>query len=322
MPTLRVLQRTDHDGRTWVYAADDRSGRTPLFACLCLPVALDGDAPRETERPAHFDERLPAGDTRLRDAVMFGAPHDGGELVLLTTPTTSGNAHPVVLRTTSPVRPPRTGGGALWDRADPNPASDPEHPRSPGRADRVAATLTPTARPLRWGPGPVSRAGGLALAAGALAGIGYFAHSLATEGFGWDVLPLVGIFWWTGPAAALLNWRVTADSTGLWLTGAFTVRHVPWDRLRAARYTREGNVEMRLSDGGTWQLPGLDVPRIERRLNRRPSYVRMVEEVAALHAHAELRPAEPSRTRDHGLPLGPALVLLAVLAATALITML
>ncbi|MGH1556076.1 hypothetical protein ACRAWF_42700 [Streptomyces sp. L7] len=32
VPALLVLERTDHEGRTWVYAADDSSARTPPSA--------------------------------------------------------------------------------------------------------------------------------------------------------------------------------------------------------------------------------------------------------------------------------------------------
>ncbi|MFK4101492.1 hypothetical protein ACI2L1_15685 [Streptomyces sp. NPDC019531] len=149
------------------------------------------------------------------------------------------------------------------------------------------------------------------------AGIAYFTHSPMTDGFGWEILPLLGLLMWINLTAILLNWRVTADSTGLWLAGAWTIRHVPWERLRAARYTDEGSVEIRLSDGSTWHLTGLGEPRLERRLQLRPSYVRMVEKVTALQLHPELRPTDRSSPRDHGLPLGPVLLLLGALTTAA-----
>ncbi len=319
VPALRVLERTDHHGRTWIYAADDTSARTPLFSCSCAPVAPEGIALTEAERSALGDKEFPFGespfvDTRLHEAVLFGSPHDGGELVLLTA---FDDAHPIVLRTDGPVRLPRPGRRPFLDPAASDPASDTAPSMPADLVDRIAATLTPADRPLRWGPGPVSRAGGLALTAGALAATGYFAHSLAAEGFGWDIIPLLGVLMSTGLVGALLNWRVIADSTGLWLTGAFTVRHVPWDRLRAVRYTEEGGLDVHLTDGSTWPLPGLGAPKIERRLRLRPPYVRMTEEVTALHTRPELRPTEQSRPRDHGLPLGPALLVLFGLAAAA-----
>lgn len=147
-----------------------------------------------------------------------------------------------------------------------------------------------------------------------VAGTTLVTHLLVTEGFGWKAVLLPGLLTWAGPAASQLNWRVTADSPGLWPAGAWRVRHVPWERLRAARYTAEGSVEMVMSDGGTWRLPGLGLPKAERRLSLYPSYVRMVEEVTALHEHPELRPVRPVSHRDRGLPLGPVLLILTVLA--------
>jgi hypothetical protein len=43
----------------------------------------------------------------------------------------------------------------------------------------------------------------------------------------------------------------------------------------------------------------------------------MVEEVTALHAHPELRPAESVPPRDRGFPLGPVLLVLTILVAGA-----
>ncbi|MYR59478.1 hypothetical protein GTY54_25645 [Streptomyces sp. SID625] len=148
----------------------------------------------------------------------------------------------------------------------------------------------------------------------------YTAHLLATDGFDWHLLlPLLTLPVWIHFTALLLNWRATADSTGLWLTGAWTKRHVPWERLREADYTDEGSVEIHRTDGTTWHLTGLGEPRLERRLRLRPSYVRMTEEVSALHARPELRPAEASPRRDHGLPLGPVLLLLVGFTVTAVL---
>ncbi|MDT0478608.1 hypothetical protein [Streptomyces doebereineriae] len=317
VPALRVLERTDHEGRTWVYAADDSSGRTPLFACFFAAALPDGDgsASRIDFDDNDEEEEDPVVDTRLHEAVMLGAPYDGGELLLVTT---DRDGHPIVIRTAGRLRFARTGKDPLLDpHALKAARSDIAGPRHQDRADRIAATLAPTSHPLRWGPGSVARTAGLAFTAGVAAGIAYFTRSLVTDGFGWEILPLLGLLIWINLAAVLLNWRVTADSTGLRLTGAWTVRHVPWEQLRAARYTDEGSVEIRLSDGSTWHLTGLGEPRLERRLRVRPSYVRMVEEVTTLHLHPELRPTDRCSPRDHGLPLGPVLLFLVALTTAA-----
>jgi len=103
----------------------------------------------------------------------------------------------------------------------------------------------------------------------------------------------------------------------LWLSGRWKVRHLPWDDLRSARYTREGSVVMRTADGDDWRLSGLGMPKLERRFGLDPSYVRMAEEVTALRDHPELRPAEAAPGRGRGFPLGPVLLGLATLAAGA-----
>ncbi|WP_406129540.1 hypothetical protein [Streptomyces sp. NBC_00989] len=295
VPALRVLERTDHEGRTWVYAADDSSG-APLFSCLLTAALPDGAQPASRTEYDDEEAELTVVDTRLHEAVILGALHEGGELALVTT---DRDGHPIVTRTASPVRLPRTSKGPLPAPHTLTTAlSDTTESRHRAQTDRIAATLTPTSHLLRWGPGSVARSAGVALTAGVAAGIAYFTHSLMTDGFGWEILPLLGLLMWINLVAVLLNWRVTADRTGLWLAGAWTVRHVPWERLAAAQYTDEGSVEIRRSDGSAWHLTGLGEPRLERRLRLRPSYVRMVEEVTALRLHPDLRPTGRSSPRD------------------------
>ena len=332
VPVLRVLERMDDEGRIWIYAGDDTAGRTPVFAgrFTADEPGPDEPGPDETEvdeteadetEAAHRDDE--AGekepftvDTGLRGAVMFGSPHDGGELVLATT---GRDARPVVIRTTAPIRLPRPGKGpALATEEAADTATRLPDPRSMTGTGRFPAPLVPTGQPLRWTPGALARAGGVALALGITAGVTFIGRSLVTEGFGWRVILLPGLLAWSGSAAELLNWRVVADSSGLWLTGAWRVRHVSWERLRSIRRTGEGSVEITTADGSAaWRLRGPGLPKAERRLGLTPSYVRMVEEVTALHVHPELRPAEPVPSRDRGFPLGPGLLVLTILVAGA-----
>ncbi|MFB7558830.1 hypothetical protein [Streptomyces brevispora] len=322
VPTLRVLDRMDYEGRTWVYAADDTTGRTPLFSCLWTATLPDDDKLMgriEAENEdGDGDEEGSRVDTRLHEAVILGAPYEGGELVLVTTDRAGD---PVVIRTASPVRLPRTGKKPLLKSpSDTDP--DTSDPQRRDRIDRIAATLTPAGRPMRWGPGPAARTAGVAFTAAVMTGAFFTVHLLATDGFDWHLLlPLLTLPVWIHFAALLFNWRATADSTGLWLTGAWTVRHIPWERLRRAEYTDQGSIEIHRTDGSTWHLAGLGEPRLERRLRLRPSYVHMTEEVSALHAHPELRPTEASPRRDRGLPLGPVLLLLVGFAVTAVLIM-
>ncbi|MET7356802.1 hypothetical protein ABZT42_56030, partial [Streptomyces mirabilis] len=98
---LRVLQRLDHNGDTWIYAADDTAGRTPLLRCLAYPV-IDDEA-GEFGPPHDDDEDRPIVDTRLREAVLYGPPYDAGELLIVAA---AQGGVPVVLLTAGPVRLP------------------------------------------------------------------------------------------------------------------------------------------------------------------------------------------------------------------------
>jgi hypothetical protein len=326
VPVVRVLERMDGEGRIWIHAGDDAAGREPVLGGGFVVERSDADGhERGCEREhgtAHHADQVDEGEpfaagTRLREAVMFGSAYEGGELVLVTT---GRDTRPVVLRTAGPVRLPHpgeqpalaTGGKSYTASADPD--SEPQGPPAP---DRVPTTLITTGRPLRWGPSALARAGGAALALAMVAGVASITRSLVTDGVDWHAALLLGLPAWGGSAAELLNWRVTADSSGLWLSGRWKVRHVPWESLRSVRYTKEGSVEIGMPDGSAWCLPGLGMPKAERRFGLHPSYVRMVEEVTALRAHPELRPTEPVSPRGRGFPLGPGLLALTVLVAGA-----
>ncbi|SNS05265.1 hypothetical protein [Actinacidiphila glaucinigra] len=86
-PVLRVLTREDEDARTWVFAADDHAGRRALFSCPVDP---------EPETPSGLR------DDGLRPALLFGAPCEGAELLLLSADSEGGA---LVDRAAGPVRP-------------------------------------------------------------------------------------------------------------------------------------------------------------------------------------------------------------------------
>ncbi|MFB7586393.1 hypothetical protein [Streptomyces sp. NPDC056169] len=103
VPALRVLERLDEEGRTWVYAADDPAGSTPLLVCACVPVSRD------------VEERVGAD---LHEAVMLGAPYDGAELAFVSRAVRAATAAEgttegplLVTRTFTPARVPPTGKG-------------------------------------------------------------------------------------------------------------------------------------------------------------------------------------------------------------------
>ncbi|OXY84393.1 hypothetical protein BEK98_46440 [Streptomyces diastatochromogenes] len=53
----------------------------------------------------------------------------------------------------------------------------------------------------------------------------------------------------------------------------------------------------------------MGMPWAVRRLKLRPPYVHVAETVTVLHAHPDLRPTDQCSPREHGLPLGPVLLL-------------
>ncbi|MFE4697989.1 hypothetical protein ACFRIC_13050 [Streptomyces sp. NPDC056738] len=312
VPVLRVVERVDDDGLVWIHAGDDTAARLPV---LGASFVADAPAPGTHEViPKQRDDREDpfSAAVRPREAVLYGAPCDGGELLLVTT---FRDGEPAVLRTSGSVRMPYPGRGP--GRA-PHLEPDTEGAEAHAAATPVPATLVTTGRPLSWGPGPLARTGGAALALTTIAGVALDTRTLVTDGIGVrEVFFLLCLLTWVGIAAVLLNWRVTADGSGLWLTGGWKVRHVPWDGLRPVRCTKEGSVETRLPDGTEWRLPGVGVPNLERRFGLEPSYARMAQEVNALRHHPELRPTEPASRRARGLPLGPALLTLTATVALA-----
>ncbi|MGW3913010.1 hypothetical protein ACWEBX_16025 [Streptomyces sp. NPDC005070] len=337
VPVLRVVERLDDDGLVWIHAGDDTAARHPVLGANFVAdapgtngrgpwrsVTDDRDQYRHSSHAAPDSDSYAVLDTapdpealfssaaRPREALLFGSPYDGGELLLVTT---FRDGEPAVLRTSGSVRMPYPGRNP--GRA-PRPEADTVAAEARAAATPVPATLITTGRPLSWGPGALARAGGAALALSMIGGVAFTTRSLVTDGIGVrEVFFLLCLLTWLGTAAELINWRVIADSSGVWLTGVWKVRHVPWDRLRPVRYTKEGSVETRLPDGTDWRLPGLGMPKLERRLGLEPSCARMAQEINALRHHPELRPTEATERRARGLPLGPALLTLTTAVALA-----
>ncbi len=233
LPVMRVRERSDDTGRIWLYAGDDDTARTPLFSGR-FTARPDTEGPETVHNDGDdADEDEPFTiDTRLHEAVMFGAPYEGGELALATT---DRDHRPVMIHTVGPIRLPRPGKGPALSTKETDTAPELPRAQTPFATDGVPAGMVPAQQPLRWGPGPLARAGGAAWALCIVAAFAFLVHLLVTEGFGWKVLLLPGPLTMAGPAASRLNWRVTADRSGLWLTGPWRVRHIPWEKLRAVR---------------------------------------------------------------------------------------
>lgn len=186
VPLLRVLLRTgggSDDRRTEVFAADDTAGEAPVFSC-------------RTTFPA---------DGTLREAVPYGAPYAGGELVFLP-----GGVFGHTMR---PVRPPY-------------------------RAEPVAETPQAGAAPVRWRAGAGVRAIVLGyLGVLPLGAVGLRLHEVESRYVHGLALVVAAL---TLPVVTLLNWEAVADRDGLRVTCTFTAHHVPWDRFRSVSIETRG----------------------------------------------------------------------------------
>ncbi|GDY76601.1 hypothetical protein SAV31267_060860 [Streptomyces avermitilis] len=113
-PVLRVLVRDDAAADTEVFAADDVGALRPLFTVSLLDMDddedededdVDGDGVVDEEELAALlkglDTDVPGP---LREAVLYGAPYDGAEVVVVSAAQEAGDP-PLVERSTGPVRP-------------------------------------------------------------------------------------------------------------------------------------------------------------------------------------------------------------------------
>ncbi|MFF3447025.1 hypothetical protein ACFYXJ_07785 [Streptomyces sp. NPDC002667] len=282
VPVLRVLVREGgggNDRRTYVFAADDIEGRRPLLSCYTR-VALG-----ESRIPVH---------NRLREAVLFGPPHPGGGLVLVSS---DGQQAP---------RP--------CTEYDIGPARQ-EYP------DSRPETPAPGVVPLSWGPGTGSRWCAV-LTQGAL--MAFVVGDLIVIGgmsLGQRVFLAIFILGSTLLIATQFSWRVTADSAGLWAVGVRRVRHIPWDEFGQVWLWGRGFRIDRVGEGARGaEVFGVVAPAwLSRRFRRRPEALRAVDGIRALQADPALRPTGHSAPADRGRPVGVALLVVNAALALALL---
>ncbi|MET9897328.1 hypothetical protein [Streptomyces sp. NPDC006446] len=283
VPAMRVLVREGggwNDRSTYVFAADDAEGRRPLLSCYT--------------RIADGESRIPVHN-RIREAVLFGPPHPGGGLVLVSS---DGQQAP---------RP--------CIEYDIGPVCQ-EHP------DDQPETPVPDAVSLSWGPGIGSRWCAV-LTQGAL--IAFVVGDLAILGgisLGQRVFPVIFILGSTLLIATQFSWRITADSAGLWAVGVRRVRHIPWDELTQVWLWDRGFRIDRSGEGARGaEIYGVVASEwLNRRFRRRPEALRAVDGIRALQGDPALRPTGHSAPEDRGGPVG--LALLVVNAALALVLLL
>ncbi|WP_328494340.1 hypothetical protein OHS59_17560 [Streptomyces sp. NBC_00414] len=326
-PVLRVLVRDDAQGTTEVYAADDLAAVRPLFTVELTsydgeseeddddededgePDSADADA-EELERLLDaVDDDLPGP---VREAVLFGAPFDGAEVVVLSADE-DPDQPPLTEWSAGPVRPLSPSAGAR--RVAREKAREQQNRQLEEQARESVVDRVPT--PVRrW------RAGWLDWVAAAL--LVQWGVWLTWAGFTEADLPS----WKLGLAAALglygavrvpvkLAWRITADRSGLWVTGLRGPRHVPWDDFRSVR-RRSFELKLRWRDDG-WSVAAPRWAWFERRRGLVHPYDALAAELSAMRKDPALRPTGESTAPERGRPLWPLAVVLALLWAAVLV---
>ncbi|GAB2723860.1 hypothetical protein [Streptomyces bullii] len=309
-PVLRVLMRDDAEGDTEVFAADDAEVLRPLFTVSVSEWSddEDDDEDDDADDEGESDEDLPDEDEQpgpLREAVLYGAPCDGAEVLILSA-AEEPDAPPVVEWSTGPVRP-------FSEREARRRA---EEERQVAALEAVAAVRARTAGedavpvPVRsWRAGPVDW---LASALMTLCAGWIFWSPTTDAGFPlWQqILAFAAILFVAGRLAVKLRWRITADRAGLWLNGGLRGPVlIPWDDLRSIR--RDSfELKLRRRRGESWSVAAPRWAWLQRRLGLTHPYDALAAELTTLHLDPALRPGGESRKRERGRALWPLAVVL------------
>ncbi|MFF7261207.1 hypothetical protein ACFZCL_13105 [Streptomyces sp. NPDC008159] len=338
-PVLRVLVRDGANGDVEVFTADDMAALRPMFTVTAEEWYEDDDDEEDEEARLLKEKEMEAlldsldADTEeaaqpgpLREAVLYGAPYDGGELVIVSAPEDARNGADeaqgdeaeefVVESSMAPVR-------ALSERAVRLriAAQKARARRSAVYADRRAAAADGLTERLasgavrRWRAGRLDRAVCLVV-------VLWAALMVLSEGGGWRYVPgvllgFVGVLLLPRMAA----WRITADRDGLWFNGLRGVRHIAWDHLMTVRC--EGG-ELKLDSrrprfGSAWTAHAPRWGRLERRFGLVHPYERTAAEITAMWQDPALRPTETSGERERGRALWPLGVVLGLVWGAALV---
>ncbi|MEE1759050.1 hypothetical protein [Streptomyces sp. SP18BB07] len=340
VPVLRVLVRDGADGDAEVFAADDVDALRPLFTVATEEWYDDADEEDEVE-----DEQRDAGEERdafldavegvdddddqpgpLREAVLYGVPHDGAEIVIVSateapetaeeteaTEAAEGDeggtsAELVVESSSGPVRP--LSDRTVRHRAAAQRARAKRHTVQ----EELRATAVTESR-ARLGDEPVSvrrwRAGWADWSAAlfmivTMAAVGLYPDGLWQYVLG-GVLGVLGVL--TLPQ--MLTWRITADRSGLWLSGWGRPQHVAWDDLTTVRCAGAVlTVDSRRASFPVWSVRAERWRWLERKLRLVHPYERTAAEITAMWRDPALRPEGEYQGRR--LPLWPLSVVLAV----------
>ncbi|MEV4040148.1 hypothetical protein [Streptomyces umbrinus] len=324
-PVLRVLVRDDAQGTTEVYAADDLAAVRPLFTVDL--TSYDGEEPDEDEDDDEDDADGEAGDEELerlldavdddtpgpvREAVLYGAPFDGAELVVVSADE-DPDQPPLTEWSTGPVRPLSPSAGMR--RAAKEKARE-EQSRQLEEQARELVVDRPPVPVRRW------RAGWLDWLAAALLvlwGAWFVGLWLSESGAPLWKLALLGVLGLYGVVRVpmKLAWRITADRSGLWVTGLRGPRHVPWDDFRSVR---RQSFELKLRwRGDNWSVAAPRWAWFERRQGLVHPYDALAAELTAMRTDPALRPTGESTAPERGRPLWPLALVLGLVWAAVLV---
>lgn len=322
-PVLRVLVRDDAQGTTEVYAADDLAAVRPLFTVDL--TSYDGEEADDDEDEDDADgeaddeelERLLDAvddDTPgpVREAVLYGAPFDGAELVVVSADE-DPDQPPLTEWSTGPVRPLSPSAGMR--RAAKEKAREEQNRQLEEQARELVVDRPPV--PVRrW------RAGWLDWLAAALLvlwGTWFVGMWFSESGAPLWKLALLGVLGLYGVVRVpmKLAWRITADRSGLWVTGLRGPRHVPWDDFRSVR---RQSFELKLRwQGDNWSVAAPRWAWFERRQGLVHPYDALAAELTAMRTDPALRPTGESTAPERGRPLWPLVVLLGLVWAAVLV---
>ncbi|MFI2041274.1 hypothetical protein ACH470_42850 [Streptomyces bottropensis] len=373
VPVLRVLVRDGADGDAEVFAADDVEARRPLFTVAAEEWYDDGEEESEeddaSEGAAERDERDELLDAiefaddddgqpgPLREAVLYGPPHEGAEIVIVSAAERpdapeapdapeqlDGSEGPNGSEGQPDLRKPEerdgtdTAGSGAPTELVVESSSGPVRPlsaravRRRGAAQRARARRSAVHEELRataaarsrqrLGDEPVPvrrwRAGWADGAAALLTIVVVAAIGLYADGLVWSVLAgLVGLFG-VLTLPQQLAWRITADRAGLWLSGWRRDRHIEWDDLMTVRCAGAVlTVDSRQESFTPWSVRSERWRRLERKLRLVHPYERTAAEITAMWREPALRPEGEYPGR--GMPLWPLGVVLAVAWAAVLV---
>ncbi|MDX3456847.1 hypothetical protein PV396_33695 [Streptomyces sp. ME02-8801-2C] len=323
VPVLRVLVRDDAQGSTEVYAADDLAAERPLFTVELTSFDEDDEDDEEDEEDGDGD-----GDAELRramlgidddtlgpvrEAVLYGAPFDGAE-VLLVSADEDPEQPPLTEWSAGPVRPLSPGAGRRRVAKQREQAADSLQLELQGR--ELAERQTATGQVRRWRAGWLDWLAtaflvqwGLWLVWGWFDEPGLSSWTLA-------LIPLLGLYG-AVRVPMKLAWRVTADRTGVWVTGLRGPRHVPWDDLR---FVRRRSLELKIDwQGGDWTVSAPRWAWLQRRRGLVHPYDALAAELTAMRLDADLRPTAESAPAERGRPMWPSAAVLAVVWVVALV---